>query len=73
MNTFFKHKHIDKCTRAMKSKGEKYVIDYALINRPYRKDIEDVRVIRGPKINSDHYFVRVMTTIKEEDANNKKI
>lgn len=56
-NTFYKHKDIHKYTREVKSRNEKSIIDYFLINRTNRKEIMDVKVKRGPEIDSDHYLV----------------
>lgn len=63
MNTFFKHKDIHKYTREVKSRNEKSIIDYVLIDRDWRKRINDVRVLRGAEIGSDHYLLRAKTTI----------
>lgn len=72
MNSFFKHKDVHKYTREVPSRGEKSIIDYVLINRNSRREIRDVRVIRGPEINSDHYLLKAKTTISCQRVGNNK-
>ncbi|XP_030763520.1 craniofacial development protein 2-like [Sitophilus oryzae] len=61
MNTFFRHKEIHQYTREVKSRNEKSIIDYVLVCKRLRRYIKDVRVKRGPEINSDHYLVLAKT------------
>lgn len=56
-NTFYTHKDIHKFTREQPSRNEKSIIDYFLINKTNQHLVKDVRVHRGPEINSDHYLV----------------
>lgn len=72
MNTFFKHKEIHSYTREVKSRNEKSIIDYVLINRSNKKEILDVRAKRGPEINSDHYLVTTKLKIKINKNQNMK-
>lgn len=65
INTFFQHKYVYKYTRVMERRGEKSIIDYALINRVCRKDIEDVRARRGSEINSGHCLLEVKAKISQ--------
>lgn len=66
-NTFFQHKEIHKYTREVKSRGEKSIIDYVLINRGNRKEVVDVRVRRGPEIYSDHYLLEAVMRMKVDE------
>lgn len=72
-NTFSRHKEIHKYTRMVKSRDEKLIIDYVLINRGNRKEIVDVRVRRGSEIYSAHYLLKadIRTEIGEEVNNTK--
>ncbi|XP_023309952.1 uncharacterized protein LOC111691409 [Anoplophora glabripennis] len=56
-NTYFKHKDIHKYTREERSRGEKSIIDYILVQRSNMRRIVDVKVQRGPEIYSDHYLL----------------
>ncbi|CAH0558552.1 unnamed protein product [Brassicogethes aeneus] len=56
-NTFFERKNIHKYTREVKSRDEKSIIDFILIERANRKMVLDTRVRRGPEIGSDHFLV----------------
>lgn len=56
-NTFFAHKDIHKYTREVKSRDEKSIIDYVIINKKFQKEVKDTRVKRGAEIYSDHYLV----------------
>uniref|UniRef100_A0A1Y1M3Z3 Reverse transcriptase domain-containing protein n=1 Tax=Photinus pyralis TaxID=7054 RepID=A0A1Y1M3Z3_PHOPY len=56
-NTFYAHKDIHKYTREVRSRGERSIIDYIIIDRYHRKEIMDTRVYRGSEIYSDHYLV----------------
>lgn len=79
-NTFYKHKDIHKYTREVKSRNEKSIIDYVIINKDRRKEVLDTRVKRGAEIYSDHYLVmskiRVIRHEKaqllKKDINKKK-
>lgn len=57
MNTIFQHKEIHKYTREMKSRGEKSIIDYIIIEQENKKDLKDCKVRRGYEIGSDHYLL----------------
>ena len=64
-NTFYEHKEIHRYTREVRSRGERSIIDYIMINKKYRKEVKDTRVRRGPEIYSDHYLV--LTKIRTEE------
>lgn len=55
--TMFKHKDIHTMTWTFPNGRVKYQIDNILINRKWRTSLQDVRVRRGPDVNSDHYLV----------------
>ena len=57
MNTHFEHKDIHKFTWKCPGRGLQSIIDYILVRGNQRKDVNDVRVIRGAEIGSDHYLV----------------
>lgn len=63
-NTFFEHKDIHKYTREIKSRNEKSIIDYILVEEDNRQIVLDTKVRRGPEIDSDHYLV--ITKLREE-------
>lgn len=65
-NTFFKHKDIHKITREVRSRNERSIIDYILVEEKDRKLVIDTKVRRGPEIGSDHYMV----VSKIRDSNN---
>ncbi|XP_072403197.1 uncharacterized protein [Diabrotica undecimpunctata] len=73
MNSFFQHKDVHKYTREVKSRGEKSIIDYVLVNRPLRQCIKEVRVRRGAEIYSDHYLVVSRTNIGVEQKRTQKV
>jgi len=55
MNTFFKHKEINKFI--WEARGHKSIIDYFITNMKTSKVIQDIRVYRGNEIDSDHYLL----------------
>lgn len=57
----------------MISRNEKSIIDYIIINRKYRHEITDVKVRRGPEINSDHYLLMAKTKSGSISSNNKPV
>ncbi|XP_072398362.1 uncharacterized protein [Diabrotica undecimpunctata] len=56
-------KDVHKYTREVKSRGERSIIDYVLVNRSSRQYIKDIRVKRGAEIYSDHYLVVARTSL----------
>ena len=78
-NTFFEHKNIHKFTREVKSRGEKSIIDYVIVEKSKRNKIKDVKVSRGAELYSDHYLVvakvkhvQSAQTLREENDNKAK-
>jgi hypothetical protein len=55
MNTFFQHKDAHKYTCS--AKGSCSIIEYMICNQKTANLILDVRVYRGPEIETDHYLV----------------
>jgi len=55
MNTFFKHKEINKFT--CEAKGHKSIIDYFKTSMKTSKVIQDIRFYRSKEIGSDHYLL----------------
>lgn len=72
MNSFFQHRDVHKYTREVKSRNERSIIDYVVINRSSRHEIMDVRVRRGPEINSDHYLVVAKTKIGTDQKETRR-
>ncbi|CAH0555067.1 unnamed protein product [Brassicogethes aeneus] len=76
-NTFFQHKEIHKITREVTrevaNRGERSIIDYVIIGKDFRKEVQDTRVRRGAKLFTDHYLVMTKVKIKNcRDAEQKK-
>ena len=57
LNTFFQHKAIHKFTWESRGRSLRSIIDYFIVGRELRPGVEDVRVIRGAEVGSDHYLV----------------
>jgi hypothetical protein len=55
MNIFFQHKHAHKYIWS--ARGSRSIIDYIICNQKTANLILDVRVYRGPQIETDHYLV----------------
>ena len=56
-NTWFPHKRIHKYTWECRGRELRSIIDYVLIRMEARKQIVDVKVVRGAEIGSGHYLV----------------
>jgi len=56
-NSFYRHKDIYKFS--WEARGTRSVIDYIIINDRLKSNIEDTRVYRGTKIDSDHKLVEI--------------
>ena len=57
MNTHFEHKKIHKFTWKCPGRGLQSIIDYFLVREDMKRIVNDVRVIRGAEIGSDHHLV----------------
>ncbi|KAJ3660103.1 hypothetical protein Zmor_004573 [Zophobas morio] len=64
-NTFYEHK--DKYTRVVANRNEKSIIDYILVEKSNRTAIEDVRIMKGAEIDSDHFLL--VGKIKQPNKN----
>jgi exonuclease III len=58
MSTQFQHKQIHKETRRSPDQNTVNNIDHVLINQNRKEVIEDVRSLRGPNIDSDHFLLK---------------
>ena len=57
MNTLFEHKNIHKFTWRCPGRVLQSIIDYFLVRGDMKRTVNDVRVIRGAEIGSDHHLV----------------
>ena len=64
MSTQFQHKQIHKGTWRSPDLNAINQIDHVLINQNKKEVIEDVRSLRGPNIDSDHFLLK--TTLKQK-------
>ena len=62
--TIFQHKDIYKWTWTSPDGQTRNQIDHVLINRKWRSSLQDVRVLRGADVGSDHYLIRVKLKLK---------
>ena len=72
MNTWFQHKLIHKFTWECKGRGVRSIIDYFLVRKCNRADVQDMKVLRGAEIGSDHYLVLMKMKMKAMSATSKK-
>jgi exonuclease III len=78
MNTFFQHKDVHKYTWSVR--GARSIIDYIICIQNTANLILDVRVYRGPELETDHYLVASLLRIpprwykrKQQTRNSDKI
>ena len=67
MSTQFQHKQIHKGTWRSRDHNIINQIDHVLVNQNKKESIEDVRSLRGPNIDSDHFLLK--TTLKQKLPN----
>ena len=67
ISTQFQHKWIHKGTWRSPDQNTTNQIDHILININKKEVIEDVRSLRGPNIDSDHFLLKV--TLKQKLPN----
>jgi len=65
-NTWFPHKKIHMYTWECRGRGLRSLIDYFLIGKEYRKQVVDVKAVRGAELGSDHYLVLLKIKLKVE-------
>jgi len=74
MSTNFQHKRIHKITWLSPDQNTaSQIIDHIIINANKRGVIEDVRSMRGPNIDSDHFLVKAVIKQKLSVIYKKKI
>ena len=56
-NTWFQHKDIHEFTWECRGRNQRSIIDYFLVKQGMRKQLRDVKVVRGAEIGSDHYLL----------------
>ena len=64
MSTQFQHKKIQKGTWLAPDQMTLNQIDHVLITNNKKELIEDVRTVRGPNIDSDHYLLTIIVNQK---------
>jgi len=64
MSTQLQHKKIHKGTWLAPDQTTLNQTDHALINSEKKELIEDVRTMRGPNIDSDHYLLKIIVNQK---------
>ena len=67
-NSKFMHKDIHKYTREVKTRNEKSIIDYFVINRDNWRMVRDVKVQTQAEIGSDH-FLLIMQLVTDSPVN----
>jgi hypothetical protein len=70
-STKFQHRRIHKGTWKALGQDTCNQIDHVLINKMRASTITDIRTLRGPNCDSEHYLVR--TKINRESAKLKKV
>ncbi len=67
-NTFFQHKMIHWYTwrRRDDRSDQKSMIDYIAVDERLKRDVHDVKVVRGVLEGSDHYAVVVKMTVRDK-------
>ena len=64
MSTQFQHKKIHKGTWLAPDQMTLNQTDHVLITSKKKELIEDVRTVRGPNIDSDHYLLKITVNQK---------
>ena len=74
--TIFPHLDIHKLTWKSPDGRTTNQIDHIMINRKWRRSLQDVRVVRGADVNSDHFLLRAIVKLKlrkaPKETNNRK-
>jgi len=64
MSTNFQHKRIHKIAWLSPDQNTASQTDHIIINANKKGVVEDVRSMRGPKIDSDHFLVKAVVKQK---------
>ena len=64
MNTHFEHKEILTFTWKCPGRQLRSIIDYFLVRADLRKDVNDVRVVHGAEIGSDHHLMLMKMKVR---------
>jgi len=72
-STNFQHKRIYKMTWLSPDQNTASQIDHIIINANKKGVIEDVRTMRGPNIDSDHFLVKAVIKQKLSVMHKKKL
>jgi len=73
MSTNFQHKRIHKITWLSPDQNTASQIDHIIINANKKGVIEDVRAMRGPNTDSDHFLVNAVIKQKLSVIHKKKL
>jgi len=73
MSTNFQHKRIHKITWLSPDQNTASLIDHIIINANKKGVIEDVKTMRGPNIDSDHFLVKAVIKQKLSVMHKKKL
>ena len=63
-NTWFQHKDIHKFTWQCRGKNQRSIIDYFVVRKDMKRQLKDVKVVRGAEIGSDHYLVLMVIKLE---------
>ena len=63
--TIFPHREIHKLTWISPNGTDKNKIDHIIINGKWRRSLQDVRVMRGADVASDHHLVNIKLKLKK--------
>ncbi|XP_044757727.1 craniofacial development protein 2-like [Coccinella septempunctata] len=64
MNGYYQHRDIHKYTWIQPTRNLKSIIDYTIVRRETKWNIQDVRVHRGATCGSDHHLLRTIVVHK---------
>jgi len=73
-NTFSMKKEIHKYTWS--ARGSKSIIDYIIVNRRLKNLVQDIKILRGSDIGSDHFLVTSQINLLsrwKQQSNNSRL